>query len=357
MLSRNLTYYRLKRGMTKKALAEGANVTPSMITYYETNQRNPSIDTLQALAACLGIGVSDLLRPTPNLQIAHGKFRKSHKLNGRDQKLVQMMVEDYLGRVFDAYDALMAESHVSAPIPNAPIAPKLQLLDDLEADAQAMRARLRISLGGPVPNLVQQLESLGFLMVPIDFDQTEMRTNAFSGMNGYVNGHPYIAFNVNDSGERNRSTIAHELAHLLFDWSGIAGDREVEDQATAISGAFLFPRADAFQRLGTHIALHGLLKCEDIAKTYGISMMLLATRAHILGIVNDASYRRFCIEAAKLGWRTSSERRIDSEFPTLLSSLVRKGIGEGVFSAQRGRELLGKEPDADELFRASSATG
>ena len=50
--------------------------------------------------------------------------------------------------------------------------------------------------------------------------------------------------------ERNRSTIVHELAHLMFVWPESMDDKEIEKMATAIGGAFLFPESDTKRELG-----------------------------------------------------------------------------------------------------------
>ena len=56
----------------------------------------------------------------------------------------------------------------------------------------------------------------------------DIENDAFSGMNGLVNERPYIVFNKNMSPERIRSTIAHEMAHFIFQWPDEMEDNEIE---------------------------------------------------------------------------------------------------------------------------------
>lgn len=334
MISRNLTYYRLKNRMTKKELAEKANVSTAMITYYETDQKRPSAGTLKALANALSVNVLDLLQRSPDLQVSHGAFRKGCKLNKRSQELVRLTIENYLGHVFDAA-TILGDDGLPEPLKWG----KVRLTQDVEADAQALRSVLGLDPYGPVPNLVELLESKGCFVVPLALDDESFR--ALSGMNGYVNGRPYIAVNVDPymSPERNRSTIAHELAHLCFDWSGL-DDKTCETLATAIGGAFLFTMADAIRELGDRISLNDLLQQEPTARKYGISMMLLGKRAEILGIASDATYRRFCIEANSRKWLTGEPWRIQREMPALLDSLVRDAYDKDLVGVERAAELL-----------------
>lgn len=70
MYGKNITYYRLKKGMTKKQLAEAAKVSTKTVSEYEAERRRPTMKTLRALSYALGIRTSDLLATqTNNLHI------------------------------------------------------------------------------------------------------------------------------------------------------------------------------------------------------------------------------------------------------------------------------------------------
>ena len=116
-------------------------------------------------------------------------------------------------------------------------------------------------------------------------------------------------------------------------------DKDMENRATAIGGAFLFPKEDATRELGvrrTSVTRDMLL----IAKEYGISMMLLVMRARLCGILSESVTRAFYISASKAGWRTSEPTRIEPEQPLLFEQLVYRAVNEEEISIQRGAELL-----------------
>ena len=77
-----------------------------------------------------------------------------------------------------------------------------------------------------------------------------------------------------------------------------------------------------------------------VATEYGISMMLLAKRAQVLGIVSDSAYKDLCIRASKMGWRNNEPSRIPEENPRLFAQLVGRAVNEEDISLQRGAELL-----------------
>jgi DNA-binding XRE family transcriptional regulator len=56
-----ISLWREKRGLTQGALAQAAAISPSHLSEIERNQKGPSVDALQRLAAVLGVTVDDLL--------------------------------------------------------------------------------------------------------------------------------------------------------------------------------------------------------------------------------------------------------------------------------------------------------
>ncbi len=330
MFSRNLKYYRLKNGLSKKELAEKAGVSAMSITYYESGDRKPGMETMKTLADALNIRVSDFLAVnSQNITFSHGEFRKNASLSNYKQAYIRESAEEYFNRFMTVVDILGGNI-----LPDAPACRALAFSGDTEKDASALRKHLNFSPEGPVDDLIGKLENRGVLVCECDIDSPK-----FSGMNGFVNGRPYIVFNPHMTAERNRSTIAHELAHLMFVWPENTDETEVEKTATAISGAFLFPKADAIRELGFHRSSISGDMLMTAAK-YGISMMLLAKRAEICHIISKARAKDFYIRASAYGWRTAEPSRIASERPTLFQQLVYRAVNEDEISAQRGAELL-----------------
>lgn len=187
---------------------------------------------------------------------------------------------------------------------------------------------------GPIDNLTEILENKGILVYIC-----EINNEKFSGMNGFVNGRPYIVVNKKLSPERNRSTIVHELSHLMFKWPDDMADSKIEELATAISGAFLFPKTDAIRELGirrTAISKDMIF----VAQEYGISMYLLVKRTQLSGIISSSLAKEFYVAAASTGWRKNEPVRIEEKKPALFEQLVYRAVNENDISMQRGAELL-----------------
>ncbi|MBP5727170.1 MAG: ImmA/IrrE family metallo-endopeptidase [Clostridia bacterium] len=330
MFSKNLKYYRLKNHLSKKALAEKIHVSAMAITNYEDGSRTPGMDTLSALAEVLNVRISDFLAVRDeNLVFRHAEFRKNASLSLAQQEYVRESVEEYFNRFMTVVEVLGGEV-----LPEAPACHSLYLSDDDEKNAAELRIHLGFAPDGPIEDLAGKLENKGILLF-----ECPVAGARFSGMNGFVNERPYIVFNPEMSAERNRSTSVHELAHLMFRWPDDISEKEMEDRATSISGAFLFPKTDALRELGirrSFVTGDMLL----VAEEFGISMMMLATRARHCGILSESSLKRFYFYASRAGWRTAEPSRIEPEHPTLFSQLVFRAVNEDEISIQRGAELL-----------------
>ena len=330
MFSKNLKFYRLRKRMSKKELATKAHITSMAITNYEKGDRKPSMEILQALADVLEVRISDFLAiRNENISFVHGEFRKNSALSVSQQEYVRECVEEHFSRFMAVVEILGGDV-----LPNAPTCHAIPLLADEEKDVAALRAHLGFAADGPIEDLIGKLENKGILFYECDIDN-----NKFSGMNGLINGRPYIVLNSKMNPERNRSTIVHELAHLMFVWPEDMEDKDIEKMATAISGAFLFPNLDAVRELG--VRRTAITKdMELVAIEYGISMMLLTKRAEVCRIISAQVARDFYIKASKAGWRTAEPSRIEREKPTLFEQLVYRAVNEEEISVQRGAELL-----------------
>lgn len=329
MLGKNIKYYRLKKNMSMKSLAAACGVTPMTISNYENGNRKPDIETINKLAEILGVHVVDFLSVrNAGLTFNHKEFRKHSTLSKTKQDYVQESVEEYFSRFFDAVECLGGN-----PLPIPPKCYTIERSGNYEEDAQQLRKYLGLQEEGPIDELIGVLENKGIFVLEIDIDDDH-----FSGMNGFVNEYPYIVINKNISPERKRTTILHELAHLLFIWD--SNDNNNEKEATAISGAALITKSDLFRELGqrrTALTKDLILVCQE----YGISMYLLVLRASQVGIISDSLAKEFYIKANKANWRKTEPRRVKNlEQPMLFKQLVFRAINEEGISMQRGAELL-----------------
>ena len=330
MFGKNLKYYRLKNNMSMKELADLVQISPMAISHYEKEERKPDMQTIKALAKALKVRVTDFLaNRDETLIFCHEEFRKNSKLSAKQQEFVREEVEEYFGRFYQTVNILGGKV-----LPLSPEIHVLPLSDSPDENALCLRKHLELPKGGPIGNLIELLENKGILIYLCDIGNSD-----FSGMNGTVNGRPYIIINKNMTAERIRSTISHEIAHLMFIWPDEMQDKEIEQMANAISGSFLFPANDAKRELGVRRSAitNDMI---GVCKEYGISMYMLVMRANKSGIINDNVARNFYINANKAGWRRKEPTRIEREAPNLFYQLVYRAVTENEITIQKGAELL-----------------
>lgn len=331
MFNKNLKYYRLMKSLSKKELADKIDVTPMAISNYESGNRIPEMDIMKKIAEVLGVRIADfLVVRNANIQFCHNEFRKGSSLSKEKQELVRESVEEYFSRFMDSVEILGGEV-----LPNVPQCHTLKITHNVELDALALRKHLNFAADGPIDDLIGKLENKGFLIF-----LHEIEDDKFSGINGLVNDRPYIMLNKKMTTERNRSTLVHELAHIIFDWDDVGlTEKQIEDYATAIGGAFLFPKTDVIRELG----IRRRFVSKDmtmVAIEYGISMMMLVKRAEICNVISKSTARDFYFRASQHGWRKNEPSRIADEKPLLFEQLVYRAINEDEISIQRGAELL-----------------
>ena len=330
MFSKKLGYYRLLRGLTKAELARRAGLSAMLVSYYEAGKRNPTMETLKKLAEVLGIRVLDFLgQAAGSPSYAHGDFRKKSHLKERGKELVRASVEEYFDRFFTVVEILGGNVLPSFP-PCSVLDPDP---DDDEKNAKLLRGHLGLPHVGPIPNLVEYLENNGILYCEIEAEE-----NKFFGINGSVNGRPYIAVNKASTAENKRTTILHELTHLMFKWPHDWDEKKVEYKVGQISYAAIFPREDALRELGskrTSITTDMRLTCQE----YGISIQLLVQRAFACGIISQSVCKGFFIRLNKLGQRNIGNF-IPKEVPTLFPQLVYRAVSLGEISLSKAAELL-----------------
>lgn len=278
-----LTVARRLRRKTKATLAREVGVTPTAIAQFEKDLANPTQGVLAAL--CLQLGLPREFfgagRPLTLLPASGAHFRslRSTSATAREQAL--------------AYGELCLElvDLIGAYVDLPPVSlPDFELPEELSIDDIAEAARTTRdawSLGnGPVPSVVQALEAHGVIVLRLPSD-TDTAVDAFSTYSGR---RPLVFLSpIKDDKARSRFDAAHELGHLVLHPDTEPGSKLVENQAHRFAAEFLMPRDEIIDDLPRRIdwsAFH------ELKRHWGVSLRALVFRAHALGRLSDASYKR-----------------------------------------------------------------
>jgi Zn-dependent peptidase ImmA (M78 family) len=215
-------------------------------------------------------------------------------------------------------------------------------LDDAEDAAHQLREVWDLGQD-PIENMTALLEDKGIRVGSVDghrdFDACTFWADAEEGERI-----PVIAVRSNLPGDRQRFSLAHELAHLLLEFLGDWVEGAIERAASRFAAAFLVPAAAARFELGPRRHTVSLYELHMLKHKYGLSMQAWIYRGKDLGILSDEAADRLLQPFQGLNWETDKEPGdpFPSEAPTRLERMVMRALSEDFISERRASELLGK---------------
>lgn len=233
LVAANLRRLREQKGLTQDALAEAAGISRLAYRNIETRKSVPRVDTLQALATALQVGIEALVAPVPHLKYA--RFRSLKRLNSREQVLA-----DIARRLADYNDLERL-----LEVPRIPVVqPRVPPRTTPAALARIVRDKFGIGEDAPVRDICGLLETHGYKVLLVN-----VASDAFFGLSVAKNdGGPAIVVNNWEriSVERRIFSAAHELGHLLLHPGAydVRTSEEVdaeERQANEFASHFLMP--------------------------------------------------------------------------------------------------------------------
>ena len=326
MIGENIKFYRLLAGLSQEELAEKVNLTKMAISNYEKGKREADSSIILKIAKALKVKSYKLaIDKNQQIQIVHGAFRKKLTMKQSDIDLLYGKLDRYLDKFNNIVNIL--DNTVLPSFDK----PRKQKYKDASSGAKFVRGFLGLSENGSIGNLVDLLERKGIIVC-----QIENIDSKFSGMNGTLNGRPYIAVNYNLSPERHRFTLIHELFHILFDFSQKDDEEKLIDRAT---GCFFLPTKDIFRELGVkRTNILGDLRA--IQYKYGVSIQCVLYRAKEAGIINNSIYKKHLERIKEINFREKDKREFLPERSNLFKQLVIRALSEHLINESKAYELL-----------------
>lgn len=321
-------------GMSLEALAQatGALVSKQAINKYERGQINPSSEVLIALAKALGVKVDYFFRSS-RVEIAGLSFRKKAKLSVREKDRITFQAVDFLQKYIEIEQVFNIPHTADIPFT------RRKILSHGDIEWAAVEIREKWNLGeAPILQLTELLEDKGFKIYEVEGDEN------FAGLSGTALelDIPVIAVCKDGDCVRKRFTLAHELAHLLFDFSDCAEDNH-EKLCHAFAGALLLPEKVIREEFGGVRRKLTQWELKKLKGMYGISMQAIMARAHTLGLISSQTYKSFQIYVSRHGWRKDEPGQYSGlEKANRFKQLVLHAAAEQVISYSKGAELLGQ---------------
>jgi len=256
------------------------------------------------------------------------RFRAGERLSAKTETALKYRIADHLQRYLELESVLGTVAAFENPVANLPV----RTAEDVEAAAGAVRGRWELG-SGPVVNLLGLLEEKGIKVY-------EARgIEGFEGLSGRFGLRPFVAVSTDFPADRIRFTAAHELGHVLCDFSA---NESPEGECHAFGAAFLLPRAaleKAFTPPRRKVTLGEL---GEIKETYGVSLQAIMFRAHALGLVSDRQLRAFRETIKAKGWIVEEPVAYTGlERATRFRRLLHYAVAAGIMDVARAAGLAG----------------
>ena len=340
--------------LTKKEVAELADISQAAVGQYEAGVVAPRLDTLQRLATALDVPVDFFAagRPRQKLDTSETFFESLRATTARQQARATSFAE----QLWELSNAL--ESHVRFPHINLP---DLHAEDRTYTPHEAAHEVRRLwGLGTePVGHLVAQMEAHGIIcaMAPPSDREVKKRIDAYSTR---AFNRPLVILTADRADDvlRHRFSAAHELGHLLLHNGEASGELTLERKADTFAAEFLTPRAVLAEELPERLDFAKLYR---ISERWGVEVRSLVYRSQELGHISESTARRAYIRLNETPQPTRSIRQFDGEVPSMLNAAFELAAGRGVtvgtladqlkWKTSRVRDLLGQEDDPRPALR------
>lgn len=304
------------RSLTITELANEIGVSKQMVSKYEHNRSNISLDILQKIVVILKFPLSFFTNND------NGNFKKydtfyrsrlsatqSAKQPSELYKKASAILRDYFEQYIDF--------------------PKLENFDfgnSSPANA-ANEIRNLWKLGnGPIQNIVAVMESHGIVVSNVNMDDSKVDANS-----GYfeVNGNSYyIVINniVESNYYREQFSLAHELGHYVLhsDLKNSIQDfdkdeyRDMEKEANEFAAAFLLPKESFLNEL-ERIDVTNITSFVPLKLQWNVSISAMVMRAYDLNFIDDKVYEKLQKAISYRKWR---KNEINDDYKDILKPTV-----------------------------------
>ena len=301
-----LKLVRQSMGMSQKEFAEQVlDVKQAVLSKYENGVIVPPEDALQKLEQKTNYPQAFFYQMASELPSGLVFHRKRSSLSSKVRERIESEVRLRALDVLTICKDNGVKSNIIERENRTPV-----------AMAQALRKAWNLD-GRPIVNLIDLLEQHNIVILKFDFETDKLDAFFMPLPDGVV----CIALNANEafSADRHHFSLAHELGHALMHKEQVQDD-SLEKEADAFASEFLFPEKEAAEEYAEEMTFARL---KELKQKWKISMQAILFRWHKLGLMGDASYRKYCIYFSSQGYRKHEPPcGVDYETPSLMNQMI-----------------------------------
>jgi Zn-dependent peptidase ImmA (M78 family)/DNA-binding XRE family transcriptional regulator len=320
---KNLILAREVRGLTQQELATILNFPQSTLSKIENGNQRIESDFLKKLGLVLDFPESffcqDIEVYPPNLH-----YRKKSDVTAKILSYVEALMNIYR---FNIQKLLKS---IEIPFTRLPFVDSMSNVRPQEA-AVYLRQFWSIPKGA-IEDVTKTLEDNGILVIPMDFGSERIDGRSMVTQDGKF----IIFINNKLSGDRQRYTLSHELAHVILHINSVnVFEVDIEKEAMVFASEFLMPEKEIRPQLMGKLTLQ---KLADLKKYWKVSMQAILYWAGSLKLVTENQSRYLWSQFNALRIRIKEPIDIPNEKATLLSEVIKAFIEQLGYTRQ---ELAG----------------
>lgn len=328
MLGENIRKYRKRKKLSLRDLGDKLGLSHTAIDKYEKNKLIPNSTTLIKLANIFEVKVADLFKnPQEEIKITDINYRKKASFSKTNQEIIEEITKEKLQKYLEVFDLFKEDRTIGVNLESLIF--KIDKYDEIEDKVSELRKKLSLGLG-PIPNLLEVLEKLGFIVIFVE------KLKGFDGKSGLVNNKPFIVISDDMPGDRQRNSLAHELGHILVKHNGLDNERV----ANHFAGAFLVPKDSLIADLGDKRNSLSMFELKNLKEKYKVSMASIIYRASQLNIITENEKTRLYKKFSFNGYRTTEPVEILMEKSYKLEQMICEAVTEGYISESKAAEYL-----------------
>lgn len=336
MLGDRIKQARVAAGLSLRQLSEKMDryVSAQVIHKYERGKATPGSDVLIHLAKALDVKVEYFFRPkSVSVALSEPAYRKRYAVSAKHLHSIQAQVMGRVERYLEV-ESFFPENRfprIKLPSEKQRI---IKNMNDVEVLALYLRKLWELGLDA-IENLTEVLEDRGVKVVMLEGEDD------FDGLSSWANEEiPVILIKRDLSGDRQRSSMAHELGHLIMK---AAPNIDREKAAFRFSGAFLVPEEVVYRELGKQRHTLELDELNMLKRKYGMSMQQWIYRAKDLSIISESRASELFRLFRKKGWNQREPGFVvPYEEPQRFKRLILQAVTERLISPARAAEILGE---------------
>lgn len=338
MIGKRLNLARRAAGMSLRDLEANVDkiVSAQALSKYERDEMMPGSAALAAISRALAVPESYLLGQN-DLTLQSVEFRKNQITSKKDEAAIEASVLGEVERYLEIEDFI----GVSSVEWSRPQGVPFRVGEQGDAEAAAMHLRSAWNLGvDPIPNLAEFLEEQGIKVIPLKLGARVSGLMCVARRSKGANV-PVIIVNQDDTGERQRFTLAHELGHHVLE---VPGGANGEKLAHRFAGAFLMPAEILWKEVGKNREALSIGELVELKALFKTSIQAITYRLKDLQIIAEPLFKRLFDEFEQRGWRKppyAEPGAVKPERPERFTRLCYRAVSEGAISEAKAAELLG----------------